>query len=171
VVLAALSHAFRVVRALFAPVVDVINAVPIASFAVMALLAFNREHLAVFVVFITVLPIFYMNTLTGLAGADGRLLEMAGVLRAPRRKIWRYIFIPAALPHIIGALQVGMGFAWKSGVAAELIGLVRGTIGGSLHTARISLLTADLFAWTVTILALSWACQTIVRMLLKWHRQ
>ena len=40
-------------------------------------------------------------------------------------------------------------------MAAEVIGLPAGTIGERLYTAKIYFETADLFAWTAVIVALS----------------
>lgn len=47
--------------------------------------------------------------------------------------------------------------SWKAGVAAEVIGVVAGSLGERLYDAKIYLQTADLLAWTVVIVALS-AC-------------
>ena len=51
--------------------------------------------------------------------------------------------------------MVGIGFCWKSGVAAEVIGLANNTIGVHLYNAKVYLETPELFAWTVTIILLS----------------
>jgi NitT/TauT family transport system permease protein len=169
VVFAVLSHLSKIIRALVKPAMDVVNAVPIVSFVVLAILAFGSQRLTVFVVAITIAPIIFYNTYEGIAAADPELLQMAKILRAPRLKIWRYIYMKAAVPFIFSAVHVGLGFAWKSGAAAELIGAARGTIGGGLHVARINLLTADVFAWTITILILSWLTQRLVKAVGAWQ--
>ena len=65
------------------------------------------------------------------------------------------IYIPAVMPFFISAYSVGLGFAWKSAIAAEVICLPRLAIGRQLHNAKIYLETADLFAWTITVIILS----------------
>ena len=57
--------------------------------------------------------------------------------------------------------------AWKAGVAAEVIGVIDGSIGGKLYDAKIYLLNSDLLAWTVVIIALSVVSEKIFSMLLK----
>ena len=52
------------------------------------------------------------------------------------------------------------GFAWKSGVAAEIIALPKQSIGYRLYESKLRIETVDLFAWTLLIVALS--------MLLEW---
>ena len=46
-----------------------------------------------------------------------------------------------------------MGF--KSGIAAEVIGVPGGSIGEGLYLAKIYLSTAELFAWTFMIIVVS----------------
>ena len=43
----------------------------------------------------------------------------------------------------------------KSGVAAEVIGLPSFSIGEQLYTSKIYLETANLFAWTLVIIAVT----------------
>jgi ABC-type nitrate/sulfonate/bicarbonate transport system permease component len=42
-----------------------------------------------------------------------------------------------------------------------MIGIAQGTIGGGLHQARNLFLTAEVFAWTIAIVALSYAMDRI----------
>ena len=44
---------------------------------------------------------------------------------------------------------------WKAGVAAEVIGVPKGSIGEKLYNAKIYLETPDLFAWTIVIIVIS----------------
>ena len=50
---------------------------------------------------------------------------------------------------------MALGICWKSGVAAEVIGLPDGSIGDALYRAKITLSTGELFAWTFVIILLS----------------
>jgi NitT/TauT family transport system permease protein len=56
---------------------------------------------------------------------------------------------------------VALGICWKSGVAAEVIGLPDGSIGDALYRAKITLATGELFAWTLVIIALSAVFETL----------
>ena len=57
----------------------------------------------------------------------------------------------SGVPSAAGSL----GICWKSGVAAEVIGLPNGSIGDALYRAKITLSTGELFAWTFVIILLS----------------
>jgi len=173
VIIAVVSSTSRVFQILIQPAMNVINAIPIASFTVIALLAVRSENLSIFVSFITVLPIIYHNTHKGILSTDPKLLEMAKIFNVPSWKKAVYIYLKTVAPYVLAGANVGIGFAWKSGIAAELIGVVRGTIGASLHNARIFLLTADLFAWTIAIVLLSYVMERVFRLVfgqvMKWQ--
>ena len=49
------------------------------------------------------------------------LVRAAQCLGARERAIFREVYFPAALPHIFTGLTVGMGVAWVSLIAAEMI--------------------------------------------------
>jgi len=167
VFIAAASARFKIIYTLILPAINVINAVPIASFIILAFFAMSTARVSIFVPFIMVLPIIFHNTYKGIVNTNHELLEMAGVFRVPYWKKVLYIYIKSAAPYVLAGAQVGIGFAWKSGIAAELIVQARGTIGGSLHVARIHLQTADVFAWTIAIVLLSYSMEKIFLTLFK----
>jgi len=165
--LASASHVFKIIKTLFLPLVNVVNAVPIASITIIALMAMTAANLPVFVVFITVMPIIYHNTFKGIENTDKKLLEMADLFRIPKWKKIIFIYFKSVAPFVVSAASSGIGFAWKSGVAAEVIGLVSGSIGSRLHQARIMLQTADLLAWTLTIIILSYCMEKLFKLVFK----
>ena len=153
--LAALSAAVPVMETLLRPYVAVIQSVPVASFIVIALLWLSSRRLSLFIAFLMVFPILYANLLQGIRAADRELLEMARVFRLPAGKRIRCIYLPALRPALFAGCRVALGLCWKAGVAAEVIGVAAGSIGGKLYDAKAYLEIADLFAWTVVIVAVS----------------
>ena len=155
VVCGGLSVRFRRVGELLAPLVAAVKAVPVVSFIILTLIFFDARNLSVFIAGLMVFPPVYLNVRAGIAGADRQLLEMARVFRVPpRRQLWG-IWGPAVLPGFRAAVSVSTGLCWKAGAAAEVIGLCAGTIGEGLYTAKVYFQTAELFAWTAVIVALS----------------
>ncbi|MCL1935021.1 MAG: ABC transporter permease subunit [Defluviitaleaceae bacterium] len=143
------------------PFFNVVKTIPVASFTILAIFWVGSDYLSVFISFITVLPIVYFNVYQGIINTDTNLLEMAKVLKAPKLKIIKHIYITSTIPYIVSAVNTGFGFAWKSGIAAELIGVATNTIGFNLHRARIFLQTADIFAWTFTIVICCYVIEKI----------
>lgn len=165
--LAVCSHNSRVKRELISPVMRIIKAVPVASFIILALLWVNKKNLSVLISFLMVLPLIYSSVVQGLKAADTKLLEMAKVFRLSVWKKTIAIYVPAVLPYFISGVSVGIGFCWKSGIAAEVIGIPTGSIGERLYEAKLYLMTKELFAWTVVILAISLLFEKLFLQLLR----
>lgn len=152
---AALAARFTWVRELLAPLVATVKAIPVASFIILALVWVTPRNLSLLISALMVFPTVYGSVLEGIAQTDGGLLEMARVFRVPFSRQLRGIYLPQVLPYFRAAASLGLGLCWKAGVAAEIIGLPRGSLGERLYTAKIYLETADLFAWTAVIVAVS----------------
>ena len=87
---------------------------------------------------------------------DEKLLEMAEVFHIPSASRLKYIVLPGVYPFLQSGFALALGMSWKSGVAAELIGQYKLSIGNQLYMDKITLDTAGVFAWTVVILLVSW---------------
>lgn len=155
VALAALAARLRWVRELLSPLVAVVKAVPVVSFIILALIFLSSENLSLLISGLMVFPPVYLNLLEGIEHADRQLLEMARVFRVPLSRQLRGIYLPAVLPYFRSAVSLALGLCWKSGAAAEVIGLPAGSIGEALYTAKVYFQTGDLFAWTAVIVTIS----------------
>lgn len=168
VLLAALAAWKNGVGELLAPLVAVIKAVPVASFIILALVWLNSRSLSLFISALMVFPPVYLNVLEGIRRTDGQLLEMARVFRVPFSRRLRYIYLPQIMPYFRTAVSLGLGLCWKAGAAAEVIGLPAGSVGERLYTAKVYFQTPDLFAWTVTIVAVSVLFERLFLILTDW---
>ena len=114
-----------------------------------------------------VFPAIYSNTLQGIRSADPALLEMARLYRVPFSRRLGYIYVPQVKPFLLSGCSVALGMSWKSGVAAEVIGVVGGSIGERLYESKVYFQTADLLAWTVVIVVCSVGFEKLVLWLLR----
>lgn len=162
VALGAVSYRFSVVEELLAPVTSALKSIPVASFVVLLLIWFGSGRLAFFTSFLIVFPNVYVNTIAGFRSTDLKLLEMARVFgMSSGKKLW-YLYRPALMPYLDSSLKISLGMSWKSGVAAEIIGLPAMSLGERLYMSKIYLDTAGLFAWTVTIVFFSFLFEKAV---------
>ena len=166
VVLAGLGWKSRMLKEALTPVMNLLKAIPVASFAVILLIWWGSSMLAVAISFLVVLPNIYIQTLEGLKSTDKKLLEMAEVLALPFWTRFLYIYRPALKPFLYGSMKVSLGMSWKSGVAAEVIGTPDFSIGERLYLSKIYLDTAGVFAWTVVVILLSLCFEKAVLRLL-----
>ncbi len=163
------SGGYRIplLRELLEPVILLMKSIPVASFVILALIWIGSRQLSVFISFLVVFPIIYVNTIAGLESTDKKLLEMAAVFRVSTWRRIRFIYLPALLPYLISGCKVALGMSWKSGIAAEVIGVPASSIGEKLYMAKIYLSTADLFAWTFVIIIISAVFEHVFLFLLR----
>ena len=141
--------------------------VPIASFVILALIWTGSRNLSVFISFLVVYPMIHVNTKAGLLSTDPELLEMASVFHIPLiRRVW-YLYRGALYPYLKSACRTALGMGFKSGIAAEVIGVPDGSIGEGLYLAKIYLSTAELFAWTFMIIVVSTLFEKLFLWILK----
>lgn len=166
-ILAAAAARWHAVEVLARPYITVVKAVPVASFIIIVLIWFGAKSLPVIISLLMVFPVVYTNVLQGIRSADPALLEMAKVFRIGPIRTLRYIRMPALKPYLMSACSVGVGLAWKSGIAAEVIGIPSGSVGEKLYEAKVYLSSGDLFAWTLVIVVLSVLFEKLVLALVK----
>ncbi|MCR5500355.1 MAG: ATP-binding cassette domain-containing protein [Acetatifactor sp.] len=167
ILLATLSKAFPLFAEIISPVISLAKTVPVVCFVVLFLIWWGASFLSVAISFLMVFTAVYFSTLEGLLATDRSLLEMAEVFRLPFGTKVFYIYRTALKPFFLGSLKTALGLAWKSGVAAEVIGVPAHSIGEGLYLAKISLDTAGIFAWTVVTCLLSFGFEKLVLWLAK----
>ena len=166
--LALLAGRFSMVETLLWPYVVTIKSVPIASFIILCLIWFSYTQMTVFIAFLIAFPVIYSNVLQGIRSTDPQMNEMAKLYRIRGARKLFYIQLPGIMPFLTSACSVAIGMAWKAGVAAEVIGVINGSIGRKLYDAKIYFQNADLLAWTMIIILLSVAGEKIFVRLLRF---
>lgn len=154
-ILAVISSFIKLIKCLIEPLMRMIKAVPVASFTILALLWINSKNLSILISFMMVLPVIYINVLQGFENVDRKMLELARVYNISMISQMRFLYIPSVFPAFMAACRIGLGYCFKSGVAAEVIGRPTNSIGEELYLAKLYLMTDELFAWTIVIILLS----------------
>ena len=149
---AVLSSRFKVFKAVFSPVLHIVRAVPVA---------------AVFISFLTVTPMIWSSTESGIENIDVKYLEAAKIFRLNPFKTLFEVKLPFLLPSFTASAANALGFAWKSGVAAEVICRPAGSIGRLLQDAKLYLETPNVFAVTAVVALLSLAFEIIIKRIAK----
>jgi NitT/TauT family transport system permease protein len=113
---------FKLIHEIIFPVAEVLRPIPAIAWVPMAIMLWPTNEQSI--VFITFLGSFFpilVNTLHGMSLVDPVLVRAAQCLGARESSIFREVYFPASLPHIFTGLTVGMGVAWVSLIAAEMI--------------------------------------------------
>ncbi len=151
----------------FSPLLTLIKTTPVASFIILLLVWVKRDGVPVAVSFLMVVPVMWSNISTAVAGTDKRLLEAAHMFRLTRRQKIRHIYVPSVLPSFASGCKTSIGFAWKSGIAAEVLSTPKNSVGSQLYLAKINLEYADLFAWTAAVIIMSFLVEKLFVYLLE----
>lgn len=166
-VLAGASVRSRTFARLVAPALSFVKATPVACVVVLLLIWLGSARVSIAAVFLMALPGVYFSLVEGLTQVDKPLEQM---LRLHGVRGWRLFCAHTwreVLPFVLSCAKAVIGMSWKAGVAAELIGMATGTVGERIYQAKLLIETADLLAWTVLVVAASWACERVLVWLLR----
>lgn len=166
-VLAGISSRSRAFAHLVAPALSFVKATPVACVVVLLLIWLGSARVSIAAVFLMALPGVYFSLAEGSAQVDKPLEQM---FRLHGVRGWRLFCAHTwreVLPFVLSCARAVIGMSWKAGVAAELIGMAVGTVGERIYQAKLLIETADLLAWTVLVVAASWACEHVLVWLLR----
>jgi len=154
---------YRMVRDLLLPVCEVLRPIPAIAWVPMSIMLWPTNEVSI--VFITFLGSFFpilLNTIHGVTSFDPVLVRAARCLGAGEGRLFVNVILPGALPHIFTGLAVGMGVAWVSLIAAEMIS---GQFGVGYFTWEAYSLVnyAEIALGMITIGVLGLACSGIIR--------
>lgn len=146
----------------FEPVLTVVNTVSSSIWAIFALIWFGLSDWAtIFVVFMTAMPLILTNVWQGTKTVNADFIELAQTFRMPRSQVLTKIYLPTILPPFFSAARLGFGFGARVSLVAETLGASSG-IGYRLRQAADLVQTDQVFAWTVTLLALMISIEAFV---------
>ena len=164
---ALISERFKIVSEIFSPILKILKAVPVASFIILAFYWLKSDKVPILICFLMVLPMIWLTVETALNNIDKNYLELAKVYRLSPLKTFFKIKIPFIMPNFLSTMLTALGFAWKSGVAAEIICIPPDSLGGMIQSSKSVLLTPEVFALTIVVILLSIILEWIVKILVR----
>ena len=123
----ALAVAFsqsRLIERMLYPYAVVLQVTPVVAIAPLILIWVGFEHINAALVLIAALVAFFpilSNTTLGLKSADFNLVDLMRLYGATRWQILWRLRLPAALPHLLGAVKIAGGLALIGAVVAEFV--------------------------------------------------
>jgi NitT/TauT family transport system permease protein len=156
------------------PLVQLLRPIPPIAYIPLAILWFGLGNPPAF--FLISLGAFFpvlMNTISGVRTVDEIYIRAARNLGASGATLFLRIILPAATPHILTGLRVGIGVAFIVVIVAEMIAVNNG-LGFRILEAREFMWSDKIIAGMITIgllgLAIDTCMDRINRYLLRWHR-
>ena len=144
------------------PMIRILMAVPVVSWILFAVLWFPGVEFRIgFVLVVVCGPVFLVDTLDAMRSVPRELRQM---MRSFRPTTWQFfvkLMLPAIVPTIFTSWKVNISLAIRVVTIAELVGAVTG-IGHQLSVAQELFSVADVFAWTIVLVALLFLLEAVV---------
>lgn len=158
----------RAFREYVFPVFEVLRPIPILAWVPLAIIMLPGSELPV--LYLTFLASFFataLNTMLGVRSIDPVYLLAAESLGASPLSVFRHVVIPAALPFIFTGLQISVGVAWFSLVAAEMVSGQFG-LGYLINTSYTTVQYPTIIIAMITLGAVGYGSSVLVRLAGDW---
>ncbi len=165
---------YRICDAAFMPYIQMLRPIPPIAWIPLSIVWFGfAEGSKYFLIFLACFFTIALTTCDGVHSVDETLVRAARMLGARDRQLFTTIVLPTTVPYIFSGLQVALGSAWATIVAAEMIrssegvgwlivsgqdvgnmtqimvGIVAIALTGLLITSMMRGVEARLCAWTI----------------------
>lgn len=128
---------YPVVRGLLEPYVQFFRTIPPLAIIPLAIVLMGiGEEPKIFVIFLAAFLVSVISTFQGVVSVDKTLVNAARVLGAKDGFIFARVAIPASTPFILVGMRTGLGSAWATLVASELIAAQKG-LGFRMQQAQL----------------------------------
>jgi len=152
---------------LIKPIVVILQSIPIVSWLALAIFWWGVGFSSpVYIVFLTLFPIFTINIAEGVRNVDKKLVEMAKIYKIPRNTVFGKIYLASAFPFIVSSMRAGIGIMWKSVAVAEFMVGASG-IGRAMSDAKYSINIERVFAYTLVLVVLGILTERLLDMIIK----
>lgn len=155
VIFAYLAYKNKLFYDFISPLIRIFRSIPLASLVIFLLFWANKDYLSIYISFIMAMPLIFQNVYDGLSDIDKNILQMADIYKVSEIKKIKYIYKVKVKAFLYSSIISISGLVFKAGIAAEVIGLPKNSIGNNLYNAKVYLDMPNLFAWTLAILLIS----------------
>jgi len=144
------------------PIVRLFMAVPVVCWILFAVLWFKWvEFRIAFVLVVVCAPVFLVDVLDAMRGVSKDLRDMLRSFRPTRAQLFTKLVLPATLPAMLTSWKINLSLAIRVVTIAELVGAVTG-IGYGLVVAQELFSVAEVFAWTLILVALLFVAEAVL---------
>ena len=155
------------------PLFEMLRPIPILAWVPLAIVMFISTESAV--IYLTFLASFFataLNTMLGVESIDESYMRAASCLGAKKWQVFRHVVVPGSLPFIFTGLQISVGVAWFSLVAAEMVSGQYG-LGYVINTSYTMVRYPTIVIGMITLGAVGYITSAMVRMagdyLMQWR--
>ena len=150
-------------RGIFDPIIEFYRPIPPLAYLPLMIIWFGiGETSKVLLIFLSVFAPVTLGAKSGVRSAAIEQIHAAYSFGASRWQVLRHVILPSALPEILTAMRIGIGFGWTTLVAAEMVAAQQG-IGYMVLTASQFLQTATVIMGIFVIAAIAFGFDLVMR--------
>ena len=151
------------IRGIFDPPIEFYRPIPPLAYLPLMIIWFGiHETSKVMLIFLACFAPVALGARAGVRSAAIEQIHAAYSFGATRWQVMHHVILPAALPEILTAMRVGVGFGWTTLVAAEMIAATKG-IGYTVYNASKFMQTSTVIVGIIVIAAIAYAFDMLMR--------
>jgi taurine transport system permease protein len=152
-----------IARGIFDPPIEFYRPIPPLAYLPLMIIWFGIDETSkVLLIFLSVFAPVALGARAGVKSAAIEQIHAAYSFGATRWQVIRQVIVPSAMPEIITAMRIGIGFGWTTLVAAEMVASTSG-LGYMVLSASKFLQTATVIMGIVVIAAIAYAFDHLMR--------
>ncbi len=133
------------------PIFKILAPIPGVAWVPLSILWFGLgDDAAIFIIVVSAITPIVVNTIQGVEAIDLNLENVMIMLKASKWQLMKYLIIPSVVPYVIIGFKLGLSYAWRVVIAAEMVGVPDG-LGYVLNLGRSTAQTEITF---ITIIIL-----------------
>lgn len=167
-ILSIASVVVKPIYKIFEPIIVLLRATPTMSIILLTLVWMNSSQGSMFIAFLISFPVLYTSFYTAFTTVDTNLLEMSKVYNVKRFDVITRLYIPHSLPLMLGAIKSTISLNLKVLIAAEVMSQARESMGFYMQRASVYFDMAQLIAWTLIAILLSYILEMLVSLIYKF---
>lgn len=139
------------VRWILEPYIELLRPIPPIAWIPIAIILFGLgDPSSIFIVFLAGFFPIFSSTMFGILKFPEKYSLIIQTLHVRHIKYYSQIIIPYSLPYLFNGLKIGIGMAWMSVIACEMIGAQSG-MGYYIQINRLILSTDKIIIGMITI--------------------
>ena len=167
IILSFISFKSIKIREFMEPIYVFAKTIPNITYIIVALLWLGRNGSVILVAFLVIFPILYNSFLHALLNIDDNLLKVTRLFKGSFIEKSKRIYLPLIKKEVLLALNNACSLGFKVSIMAEILSQVNIGIGRELYYAKINYQMADIFAWTIIIIFISYLFDRVIVLLIK----
>ncbi|HKL73889.1 MAG TPA: ABC transporter permease subunit [Clostridia bacterium] len=174
IILAIISSFLPFINKLLSPIVTIVRAIPTMSLILLTIIWLNSQTSPLLVGFFIIFPIMYGSFYTAINSVDSDLIQMSKAYNVSKKDMIFSLYLPNIAPSFFDIVRSTISLNVKIIISAEVLAQTKQSMGIMMQISKAQLETADLLAWTLVAIILSYVLEFLVfsikKLVIRWEK-